>query len=199
MSNGPDSESGFTLVELLVSLALLSLMAVYAFDAYGVMRDMNRLASRYEDVIEFEQAIQHLRDEVGGTLTVLENDSNGQPRLVFKGEAHSLTFVTAANGDRETGGLYRVRYFVNDAHALVSERLMYRPGEDLPVYSVTLLRNVEEVLFRYGATASADDAKFVEVWNDPLLLPKAIELTIDHGLHPERNTSETVVFALATR
>lgn len=169
------AEDGFSLIELLVSLAIVSLLAVYGLSAFDTMRDKNRMAERHTARLEVEQVMQHLRDEIGSALVVLENGSGGQPVLVFEGKPQSLMLVTVSNGDRETGGLYRVRYFVNNQRELVCERQMYRPGETLPSYTVVLLRNVEALSFRY---LDAESRNSPEIWTNQLSLPVAINFEI---------------------
>jgi prepilin-type N-terminal cleavage/methylation domain-containing protein len=184
------AEEGFSLVELLVSLAIVALMAIYGLSAYATMRDMNRMAERHEARLEVEQAAQYLRDEIGGTLAVLENDSGGQPVLVFEGEPQSLLLVAVSNGDRETGGLYRVRYFVNDKRELVSERQMYRPGEHLPGHTVVLLREVDALSFRYYDSKGQEQSAG---WTNRLELPNAVTFAIQFGVEDLRRDVQSQV------
>ena len=98
-------DDGFTLVELLVSLALLSLMAIYALNAFSSLRDINRVEDRVDAQMEVEAVARHLRETIADVRPIFVRDSNNAPKLLFRGSPGVLEFVSASNGGLETGGL----------------------------------------------------------------------------------------------
>ena len=120
------NDDGFTLVELLVSIALLSLMAIYTLNAFSAMRNMNRVVDAFGEQMEVEAVQRHLRGAIGDMRPVFKNDANSQAGLLFEGEADRVAFVVASNGDREVGGLYFVQYFVNENGDLIVDRNLLR-------------------------------------------------------------------------
>ena len=150
-------DEGFTLVELLVSLALLSLMTIYALNAFTSLRDINRVVDRTATQMEVEAVARHFRETIADVRPVFVMDENNAPRFLFKGSTDALEFVSAANGERETGGLYLVRYSVDAEGTLLAERRILRDRQSTEANKVVLLRDVAGVSFKYLDYANAFD------------------------------------------
>ncbi len=170
-------DSGFTLVELLVSLALLALMMVYAVNAFYYLGTMNRASARAAAQMEVEAVARHMREAIADMRPAFVTDENGAALLKFRGTHDSLEFVSASNGERETGGLYLVRYFRDDDGALAVERRLFRENAVLAAEKTVLLRGVSEIAFRYLPQPGVDQAAgAVEEWRRTDILPAAVEL-----------------------
>lgn len=166
-------DEGFTLVEMLVSLALLSLMTIYALNAFASLRDINRVVDRIGSQMEVEVVARHFRETIADVRPVFVMHENNAPRFLFKGSPDTLEFVSAANGERETGGLYLVRYSVNAEGTLLAERRILRDSQSTETSKVVLLRDVAGVSFKY---LTSDDA--FDTWQKKDSLPSAIEVNM---------------------
>ena len=175
MTKSQRHDDGFTLVELLVSLALLSLMTIYALNAFSSLRDINRVVDRIGSQMEVEAVARHFRETIADVRPVFVMDENNAPRFLFKGSNDSLEFVGASNGDRETGGLYFVRYSVDAEGTLLAERRILRDRQSPETNKVVLLRDVESVSFKYVGSETADA---YDAWQQKNSLPSAIEVTV---------------------
>lgn len=175
-------DEGFTLVELLVSLALLSLMTIYALNALSSLRDINRIVDRIGSQMEVEAVARHFRETISDVRPVFVMDENNAPRFLFKGSPDTLEFVSASNGERETGGLYLVRYNVDAEGTLLAERQILRDRQSMEINKVVLLRDVAGVSFKYLDSASAFDT-----WQQKDSLPSAIEVNMAfNGRNPRK-------------
>ena len=168
-------DEGFTLVELLVSLALLSLMTIYALSAFSSLKDMNRAVDRAGAQMEVNAAARHLREAIADARAVFVTDENNAPRFLFAGSKNTLEFVTASNGERETGGLYFVRYSLDTEGTLQAERRILR-DKMTSANKVVLLRGVKDISFRYWA--AGDTGQALDAWDRNDLLPSAIEVDV---------------------
>ena len=166
-------DDGFTLVELLVSLALLSLMTIHALNAFSSLRDINRVMDRIGSQMEVEAVARHFRETIADVRPVFVMDENNVPKLLFNGSRDSLEFASASNGERETGGLYLVRYSVDAEGTLLVERRILRDRQSTETNKVVLLRDVEEISFKY---LDSDDA--FDTWQQKESLPSAIEVDV---------------------
>ncbi len=168
-------DEGFTLVELLVSLALLSLMTIYALNAFASLRDINRIVDRTATQTEVEAVARHFRETIADIRPVFVMDENNAPKFLFKGSPDALEFVSASNGDRETGGLYLVRYSVDAEGALLAERRLLRDRQDTDANKVVLLRDVESLSLKYHDSEATDA---FDSWQQKNSLPLAIEVAV---------------------
>jgi len=99
-----DGEAGFTLLELLVALALIGLVSLLATGLIRFAADgERRLAARTAEIgdrIAFER---QLRRDLNAALPLLDYDS-GRPESSFSGDSHGFRFVAAAaDGPRRRG------------------------------------------------------------------------------------------------
>jgi prepilin-type N-terminal cleavage/methylation domain-containing protein len=189
-------DDGFTLVELLVSLALLSLMTIYALNAFSSLRDINRVVDRIGTQMEVEAVARHFRETLADVRPVFVMDENNAPKFLFKGAIDALEFVSASDGDRETGGLYLVRYSVNADGTLLAERRLLRDRQETEADNVVLLRDVDGISFSYLAPGASDG---VDTWERKDTLPSAIAVTVTFSTKAPRIWPPTLIALRAAR
>lgn len=194
MSAATRSEDGFTLVELLISLALLSLMTAYALSAFGMLRDMNKIAARAAAQQEVDAVVRHIRESLGDVRVQFIAEKDGGQHLLFDGFKDSIRFVTASNGERETGGLYIVRYVLDDTGDLVSERTLLQSRSSTEVNRLVLLREVSSVSFGYLAEEGLTGSLAVQAqWESDRILPRAVSVSVGFEANDPRRWPETWV------
>jgi prepilin-type N-terminal cleavage/methylation domain-containing protein len=181
-----NNEAGFSLVELLVSLSLLSLMAIYALNAFNVTSRMKAIARGVERQSEEAAVLRLLQDEVSTLVPVYRQDNTGSPILQFQGGRDSLSYVVTSDGTREVGGLYSVTWRVNDKRQLIVERHLLLP-EGAASEPLVALDNVAALAFEYDGS--------LQNWTDQQLLPKSIDIKIVLDERSRTIPERTVVIA----
>jgi general secretion pathway protein J len=102
-------QDGFTLVELLVALALVSLMATAILGGIDISRRVWQTGSEREFHAEIEAAAEALRTRLAETLPAVAPGDDGLARLVFQGGPHDLVVVTLSDGRSQVGGMALTR------------------------------------------------------------------------------------------
>lgn len=175
--------SGFTLIEVLVSMAILALLAIYSFSALSSVRRMNTIIDRVQHQENIEIARRFLTAELAGTQAVVMDAGGGRQELLFDGRPASISFVSLSDGSRETGGLYLSTVFLSEEGTLMmSRRLLGRDNVLSP--PSRLLDGVKSVRFSYLACQNGGEAGFTAQWADSTRLPfaVAIDVTLNDGL-----------------
>ncbi len=173
----------FTLVEMLVAMALLSLMAAYAFMAISGMSRAKTIEAQMAmrgDAVAVER---HLRQTIGDMRNVFRNDEAGASELAFVGQANSLEFVAPLNDRIAQGGLYALRYGPSKDGLLLSFEV-FRPNNKIIEYrsNELLLRDVTGVTFRYfGDSQDGKPAVWHSTWTNIPALPSLIEVSVKRG------------------
>lgn len=183
-------ERGFTLLELLVALALLVILATALYGTFfALTRGRDRTTSGMETRRELRTTLDQLRRELSGAFIRGPATSGGKPLLPFVVEdrdsfgrpASTLTFATFApprSDDLTTSDQVTVRYGVVEKEkrlVLTREaRDRYLPGTPLPYPQ---MEEVEGFLVE-----CYDGSKWIRSWDTaPGLnagLPKAVRVTI---------------------
>lgn len=195
--NRLQDQSGFTLVEVLVSLALLSVVSVYTFSAFRVQKDMDHLSSSIERRIEVRAALNVLRQQLQGMQLVFMPGQTENRNLLFDGSHQSVTFASLSEGSRIEGGLQRVTFSLDDSHALLARFEPIQTSGVGPATSIVVLNDVVSLEFGY-LSKSGTSSPVVE-WKHKDSLPYKIEMQLmllDDGrgdMNSETFTSTIVV------
>jgi general secretion pathway protein J len=176
-------ESGFTLLELVVSLGLLALMTAFMAEGISLVRRGSTVLDRVEQEEGGRTVEAHLRRTLERAVPVfVSGEQDSEPKIVFSGEANRLAFVARADGRLETGGLVLVDFRVEqsgDAFRFVTERRPYPSGAATgdPVH--LLVGDLSALGFRYyGPPEPKADPTWSPRWTNPKALPDLVELTV---------------------
>ena len=169
-------EDGFSLIEVMVSLALVSVLAIYTLNAISLQKNMNLQGQRIARQLEVNAVINALRQPISAMQLVFAPAQQGQRNLLFDGKEHSLSFAWVSDGSRLEGGLYRVTYLVDDAQRLVARFEAIKSSGFAPPVSVSVLDNVQSVSFRYFDVSGAKDG--ILEWRAQDRLPNRIEFKL---------------------
>jgi general secretion pathway protein J len=98
-------QAGFTLVELLVALALMSLITAAILGGIDIGRRIWQTGPDREFRAEIEAAAETLRTQLTETVPAVAPGDDGMARLVFQGNPHDLVAVTLSDGRSQVGGM----------------------------------------------------------------------------------------------
>lgn len=164
---------GFTLIEIIIAMTILSLIALIIGSAFGIGI---RAWDKGEADIENLQRIRFLSERLSQQIKscyphFIEKDGKKTP--AFSGASDSLWFVTTS----ETG-LKWVSYSLKD------ERIMYNEGivpdkkilEKVSSEGEALDLNILRLKFEYF---SIEDAEWKDTWDSEKEIPAAVRITTD--------------------
>lgn len=185
------ANDGFTLVELLVSLALLSVMAIYAIQAFSTLRNMSRVEAEVAAQMEVDAVAKHLRGELEQTSAEFLPDASAVPKLLFSGKPTKLEYVVTSNGEREVGGLYVVNLTLDKEGTLLSRRQLIQSKISEHVNEVVLLRGVKTVQYTFYDNSIPRQA--MAEWTSDNQLPVAIQIDVIFADKDKRSWPQTLV------
>ena len=183
-------QTGFTLVEMLVAMALLGLISVALFGGirFGA-RSWEAGHERLEQINEVEVAQAVLRRLLGRAREVALFDANrSRDAASFTGRPDAVFFAAPLPAHRGIGGAHgfalQVSRRVDGDHLMLAWRLQ-RPetppsaAEDFEDQTV-LLSDVRDVTIAYyGAPEDRRAPDWVEKWDGTNGLPRLVRVTVE--------------------
>jgi general secretion pathway protein J len=190
ISNAPNKlvSRGFTLVELLLAITLMSMLLALA---YGGLRASTRAADRGQVILEessrIRMAHQFVRKQLNQMLPMAyEQDDEEKTRKVFEGDRYSVRFVAPMPGYLSFGGpqVQELSIVNSDrGRALVLSHALLQGYEEANLYErapIMLIDNIEEASFMFlGVDEDGALAGWAQDWPETETLPKAVSLEIE--------------------
>lgn len=180
---------GFTLVEVLVATALLSLVMLGLLTA---MRSFAQMETRIDERIRTDNDLRvserFLRTVVSTIAPRAREVAAGAPRQIdFVGSTDSMRWVGVMPARHGAGGLYRFHLHARPASAdepmaLILEFAPYVPGFEAPLdpaaaQSRAMAIGIGEVRFRYQEDSSLGE-QWLADWPHADRLPRRIGLSV---------------------
>ncbi len=185
-------QAGFTLVEVLVALALLGLISVFLFQGLrGAGEIFGRLAERSTQQDETLAARQLLRRLLEGSYPAVLDSPDGGYRVSFQGGRDRLAFTTTAALPGVPPGLHRVAIEPRDG-ALYLDWSLERgeassagagagAGEGEGALSRPILPAVDALRIRYLDRMERGEAVWQESWSEAVRLPRLVALEVERS------------------
>ncbi len=174
----PNGEYGFTLLELLVALTVLSLVALVML---GGLKFGARVWDREESMSDQSDSIataQNLiRRQLAVTYPEWQNNDRDKPHVAFDGEPRSISFLAPPPAQLGPGTNlhYSLETSPNDTLDVVWRASDNGAGSARS----TLLHDVASVEFAYyGPQLGAAVSKWSDRWSDRARLPDLIRLRV---------------------
>lgn len=196
-NRNPAHQSGFTLVELLVAMALLGLISVLLFGGirFGA-RSWEVGHERLEQINEVEVAQGVLRRLLGRSREVTLFDANrSRDAVPFLGRPDEVFFAAPLPAHRGIGGAYGFSLKVSrhvDGDDLTLAWRLQRPetppsaSEDFEDRTV-LMSDVRDVTFTYyGAPEEGRSADWMDTWDGSNGLPRLVRVSVEFDLDDGR-------------
>ena len=188
---------GFTLVEIMIALTLLSMILLLSFGSlHTISRSWQSGLEKIEKNDEIRLISHFIRRQITQTVPLLWINQEGD-HLVFHGEQNELTFTSTLPSHRGGGGLYFMTLKLNETGKSKQLELNYHranpgisPFDPPPIDEQThvlLLENIEAINFAYyGHDNPDDDLDWHDSWQNEDELPKLVRLNI-HQSEPARS------------
>jgi general secretion pathway protein J len=189
------SEAGFTLVELLVAMALLALIAVYLASAFGTGRRVWDMRTRIEDQDAVTTTREFLHRQIEAAWPAMETTSGGALRLKFAGRSDALRFVTHFDGSANWAGLYDLELRRDKGEFIVSGDLS-RPGSSSTQarFDRTLLAGIADIRFAYFGRSEGDaEATWHAEWPAESGLPRLVRVSVAFTQDDQRLWRDLVI------
>ncbi|WP_316237222.1 prepilin-type N-terminal cleavage/methylation domain-containing protein [Bradyrhizobium sp. SZCCHNR1015] len=192
-----DRDAGFTLVEVLVALALFSLLAVLLFDNLKFGVQAWRSGSARAESFQRELAAQDvLRRLIGSLYPMMLGEGAAQRRIDIDGQAESLEFLSDAPAVSGGAGRFRFKLFADRRRDGVDLVLQSRP--ELAVKQDTertlLVSDIDRIELSYAARATGDaNAAWSTSWKDQSEAPGLIRLRVLMRPDDARHWPELVI------
>jgi general secretion pathway protein J len=192
--------SGFTLIEVLLAMTLLSIMVVLLFSSLKVGADSwNKGEKKIAEVNEKAVVYQFFKQHLTSARPLWDDFSDEERSFSFQGEKNKLQFISVfpASSERKGIQLFDIDFDPAGSGVInVTLKPFYPLLEDQQWQQeeVILLENVEEFeLSYYSKEAPGSTGLWVDYWQQKEQLPLLIKINIvltDHSYWPE------MIFAL---
>lgn len=197
------ADYGFTLLELLVGLALLAMLTAGLAPAMRLAGQAWDLVGRAAEEDESVQTAQgFLRHAMAEAYPAAFTDADGRRTLAFVGAADALAMVTPMPAYLGLGGLQIVRITVSeqsgrrDLVAGWTPLMAETAGLDLDgaARSVVLASGIEKLELRYyGREAASEPPQWFPTWEGHAGLPKLISLRVNFSLDSQQAWPDLLV------
>lgn len=179
---------GFTLVELLLALALMSMLLALA---YGGLRAATRAADRGQTILQdsgrIRMAHQFVRRQLNQmTPLVFYESEDRSERMVFMGSADRIRFVAPMPGYLGFGGPQVQELAIvqgEDSLELILSHALLQGFEEQYLHEslpILLLDKIERAEFSFlGRDETGELTGWVTAWADPGMLPESVALDIE--------------------
>jgi general secretion pathway protein J len=174
------SQDGFTLLELLIAITLLSLLTGMLFAGFRLgTRHVDRQTTRIERSAQIPAVQDFLRSRLADAQPLLDQTSGS---IVFDGRPDGLDFVSVAPESSAIGGLQLFTVEFNSAGQLrVRWQLFGIPQleSQQSTDGTVLLDRVGHVAFQYyGAIPPAKRSAWHQAWQDMDSLPSLVQIDV---------------------
>jgi general secretion pathway protein J len=180
-------EAGFTLVELLVAVVLVTLLTALLFGGLrSAAQAWSKVDRQVDAAADFEAARTLLRRAVLSAYPAFAGTDPADRTIAFDGAGDELTVVAPLPAAIAAGVEARQRFYVaaaGGAHALYMAWQLDLPAADpaaAPEHRVRLLDHVGALRFQYyGAPERGQAPTWLESWKGFAHLPELVRVHIE--------------------
>lgn len=187
-SRDAEGEAGFTLVEVLVTLALVSVLATTIAVTASQFGSLLRIERQMETRLALQRVVGHmarLLEDVHDAAALARQQENGGPiSITLKGTANEVQFATLARRGAYRHGFRNVTLRLEGAarNLAVFQEMAPRRRGGVPldqVERIELARDATALEFSYyGLREDSASATWNEQWSNSGLLPIAVSISL---------------------
>jgi general secretion pathway protein J len=174
---------GFTLVELLLATSLLVLLVGSLTGGLQFGRRVWERGVQQEDVSEFNDAVNAVRDQLAAAYPVAVSFDGKPPHVIFDGRVNGCRFLSLSDGTAQIGGLILTEigaFEVGGNRSLNVWTQVFRIRDIAKFNRATMRRTqvmvqLEEISFRYFGSMNGESAPtWHDAWTNSDKLPMMV-------------------------
>ena len=177
---------GFTLIEVLIAMTLLSIMVVLLFSSLKICADSwEKGESKISDVNEVAVVYNFFQRHLSVAEPLWNDLSVEQKTFSFQGKAQSLQFVSSfpASAGRSGLQLFSIQKQEEDneqiINVIITPFFPVAEGEEWHKEEVTLIRRVSDFSLAYfGSEDGTTEGVWQEEWLEKEALPQLVKINI---------------------
>lgn len=178
-----DPRCGFTLVEMLVALAILSVISMMTATFFGQLRIWNERLANGAILSELTAVGRHLERSVEGALLLPIDIGDNTNRTFFRGTSTEIEFVAHGRNGLTESSLRIIRFGVVQSGDILVLRQTLEPrrfgaGQKRDGQTVEILRAVDDLKFEYLEMGTNGEPLWKSEWNQEHRLPMAVRFTL---------------------
>jgi general secretion pathway protein J len=181
--HGKGGEAGFTLLELLISFAILGIIAVIVAGALKVgVQAVSKGEEKISSVDRLRASLNIVEAQIQSEIG-LTYDDNGKRKRYFEGDSNSVQLATNYSIWGGSRGYVVVSYLVeaDDQGKQSLKATESVVGMDAPRETV-LFTHMDKISFEYFYKGPTDEkGDWVETWTDDTTVPEKIKLHLVKG------------------
>jgi general secretion pathway protein J len=185
---------GFTLIEVLIAMTLLSIMVVLLFSSLKICADSwEKGESKITDVNEIAVVYNFFQRDLSVAKPLWNDLSPEERTFSFQGKAQSLQFVSTFPASAGRPGLQLFSLYLqeeedNDQVIKVTLTPFFpvAEGEEWHKEEVSLIKHVSEFTLAYfGSVDGVSEGSWVEEWTNKDALPRLVKINIklENGIY----------------
>jgi len=162
-------QDGFTLLELLISLSILSLLSILVLNGIntGVVGS-HKISKKMQSIDTLQSLDGFFRKQIGALIPIEISDDDGS-KIYFSGDHNGIRFLAPGES-----GLQR--------YAILSDKEnMIRFSQGVLQKTVNTYQIGPHHLSFFGTLSGEMEARWHQKWKDQTNTPKLIRLTIDNA------------------
>ena len=163
-------QEGFTLLELLISLSILSLLSILIINGIDTAIVGSQKISKKMESNQTNQSLDHLFRRELSALIPIEFSDDDDSKIYFSGEKDGITFMAQGeNGPQRYAILSDKENMISFSRGVLQKTLnTYQIGPHHFSY--------------FGTRAGEQKARWHRKWKDQTNTPKLVRLTINNAL-----------------
>ncbi len=182
-----DQAKGFTLIEVLIAMTLLSIMVVLLFGSLKICADSwEKGESKIAEVNEIAVVYNFFQRHLSVARPLWKDLSEEGERIFsFQGKAQSLQFISAFPASAGRSGLQAFTLDLQNEDNKQVINVTITPffsaveGEEWHKEEVTLIKGVSEFTMAYYGSDGGDSEVWQEQWLDRDVLPRLVKINIE--------------------
>lgn len=161
---------GFTLLEVLIALVLFSFILSMVYSSlYATGRHWRASEIQIQESDDRRLILSFVRKRIEQLAPIIQADTDGNYRVIFRGDDSSVQFVSGLPIWRSGGGLFFVKFELQEDELvlkylpLTRDKTMFKEDIFMAADEISLLKNVKEFDLGYFGL---DNSESVPVWRD---------------------------------